>query len=1044
MTGLVVKSYKLKSWVNRSGRKGQGAPLASFNRRRCTYLLLACAAAMASPKCSPALVRPTVYPVLRPSAAIDLPITLGAPHVSTWTSRNGTIHLVAAGGAVIHVGYRVLMAQQAAIWLRPSSATGLPTFHARLFLLGKVTVRDGLHDQTVLHAPELLVTTHTQNTVELTQGPPQSVVDTTAVVYQRGEAVIARAEAAPLAAAFTPRIHIQNLETALRLGWFAEGAHNVLIPEPVLSTARQNVAKASKPVQPPMVFATGQNLTVEQIGPQRVTVARGQFYMVLQHGNGQPPLELRADNAVVFSPAGHSPSKKLVGHPTSINQNVQGIYLDGDVTITYGDESIHARRVYYDFTTNRAIMLDAVMSTYEVQNHSPLYMRAKKLLQLAQGDFEAKSVKLSTDEFYVPHYYIGASSMAIQSLAAPVHRQTHVYAFQAKNVVANFMGVPFFYWPYLSGTTRQNPTPLRRISAGYSSIYGATVRTDWDLFGLLNQPSPPGLKTDLAINEYSSRGPGTGINSYYSKGDARGILNSFIMYDDGTDQLGANRDNIPLPSHVRGFISGRYQQPLNHQWSIAVQGSYISDPNFLEQYFQNVYATAPEQQTSVYLKQQHGNEAFTVLGKFQLNRFVANADLENNEYSVQKYPEVKYWRNGDKVLGLFTFYTESSGALLNDKFSSTTAADRALQLNFPGINPNETFADYYLNNGWTNQNVARLDTREELDLPLALGPVQFDPYVVGRVTYWDTSFPASGNQLNGNTTRLWGQVGFRSSVEIWKTYHHIRSNFFDVHQLRHIIEPEISLFQTGSTVQRGYLQPFSRDVEGITDASGAQFALRQVFQTLRGRPGHRQEVNWITLNVDADVFWNQPKYGPFYPGDPMYAGAPFSTSDFGSPVLGYFDFSRPDLSQVADSLNSNFSWRIGADVRALADEDWSIDNQKLEKFDTGLAVDQSPNLSYFFGNQYLGPLSTDQWTVAVNYQLTRKYIVSLVQSYDFSLAHNVMSSITLVRKLPRFYTAVTLGYSADTKDTAVFFSIFPAGYPHAGIVNSSTLEALQQ
>ncbi len=917
-------------------------------------LLIASSVAAATIPPAFASVRPTVYPVLHPSAAVNLPITLGAPKVSTWRSRNGTIHLVASGGVNIHVGYRVLEARQASIWLRPSSATGVSTFHAQIFLLGNVTVHDGPHDGTVLKASELLVSTHTQNTVELTQGPPHAAVLKTAAVYQKGSLVIARSQAAPLAALYTPRIHIQKLEMALQSGWFARGAHNVLIPEPVLSTARQNVAKASRAKSPPHIFATGENLTVEQIGNQRVTVARGQFYMVMHETGGRPPLELRANNAVVFSPAGQSGAAKGSSHPSTINQKVQGIYLDGDVTITYGDESIHARRVYYDFTTNRAIMLDAVMSTYAVQNHSPLYMRAKKLLQLAQGQFAAKSVKLSTDEFYVPHYYIGASSMAIQSLSAPVNSQSHVYAFQAKNVSATFMGIPFFYWPYLSGTTRQNPTPLRRVSAGYSNIYGATVRTDWDLFGLLHTSPPPGLRTDLAINEYSNRGPGTGINSYYAKGSARGILNSFIMYDDGTDQLGANRDNIPLPSHVRGFISGRYKQPLNHQWSIAVQGSYISDPNFLEQYYQNVYATAPEQQTSVYLKQQHGNEAFTVLGKFQLNRFVANADLENNEYSVQKYPDIKYWRNGDKVLGLFTFYTESSGALLNDKFSSTTAADRALQLNFPGINPNETFSTYYLNNGWTDQNVARLDTRDELDLPLALGPVQIDPYVVGRVTYWDTSFPASGNQLNGSTTRLWGQVGFRSSVEIWKTYHHIRSNFFDVHELRHIIEPEISLFQTGSTVQRGYLQPFSRGVEGITDASGAQFALRQVFQTLRGRPGHRREINWITLNVDADVFWHVPKYGPFYPGNAAYIGAPFSTSDFGQPVLGYFDFSRPDLSQIADSINSNFSWRVGADVRALADEDWNIDNQKLEKFDTGLAVDQSPNLSYFFWQSILG------------------------------------------------------------------------------------------
>ena len=175
-------------------------------------LLIASSIAAATIPQAVASVRPTVYPVLHPSAAVNLPITLGAPKVSTWRSRNGTIHLVAGGGVVIHVGYRVLEARQASIWLRPSNATGVSTFHAQIFLLGKVTVHDGPHDGTVLRASELLVSTHTQNTVELTQGPPHAAVLKTAAVYQKGALVIARAQAAPLAALYVPRIHILRLK----------------------------------------------------------------------------------------------------------------------------------------------------------------------------------------------------------------------------------------------------------------------------------------------------------------------------------------------------------------------------------------------------------------------------------------------------------------------------------------------------------------------------------------------------------------------------------------------------------------------------------------------------------------------------------------------------------------------------------------------------------------------------------------------------------------------------------------------------------------
>ncbi|MGC8552711.1 MAG: LPS assembly protein LptD [Phycisphaerae bacterium] len=997
-------------------------------------------------------ITPTVFPILRPSTAINVPLKVAATHTAIWQTPSGTQQMLLTGGVTLYIGYRQLSADSAAVWLKPATSGGEPIFNVSIYLAGHVRVSEGLLGRAVSAAKELLVTTRVIQQVELTGAAPVPKNEALDAVVVRGEALRKQERERPRGVAAIPRIEVQQTEMALGEGWIARGANNVIepLPKPIFTPGA--VASGS-PVQhrpgvpPPQIFATGDKIQLQTIGQQRVTIVQGEFFLQRKAFHGQS-LELRANDAVLFSPLNSSQPGPAKGQVHSIARTVQGVYLQGDVTITSGDQTIRADRVYYDFTTNRAIMLDAVLSTFDLKAKSPLYMRAAKIVQIAQGDFRAESVKLSTDEFYQPHYYIGAGSMHIRDVSAPTPpgaaSQGAVYDYTARNTTMNVDGVPVFYWPYLAGNTQQSNTPLRSATVGFSGIYGAAVKTDWNLFDLIGYTPPKKVQADLNADYFSKRGPGGGINSKWDILNGHGLLHSFIIDDHGNDQLGNDRDNLPLVRSTRGYITARHQQKINDQWTVAVEGSYISDPNFLEQYFDPEYETSSEQQTSLYVEQRHQTEGFTALGKWNLNNFVANADLEDDEYSVQKTPEIKYWRVGDKLFGIFTYYSDSRGGLVNDRFSQYTPAGRGLQDNFPAMDPNATFESYYLARGWTSSNVARFDTRHELDMPLRMGPLEVTPYVVGRATYWSTDFPVTDNQTSGGTTRVWGSAGTRATATFWRVYNNVHSNFFDVHKLRHIVQPEVDVFVSGANVQRGYLQPFDRSVEGITDASGAQFALRQVLQTKRGVPGKRSIVDWITLNVSADVFWNNHNYGPYYAGNPIYAGGPFATSDYGQPLIGYYDFSRPELSQVADSINANFVWRAGANVRFVGDESYNTDLRQLEAFDTGVVVDQSPNLSYFLGNRYVQAIDSDQWTATVNYRLTEKYSFAVTQSYDFALNHNILSALTIVRRLPHFYSGLTMEYNADLRNTSVVISLWPAGFSRYGITSPAALEAVQQ
>ncbi len=375
---------------------------------------------------------------------------------------------------------------------------------------------------------------------------------------------------------------------------------------------------------------------------------------------------------------------------------------------------------------------------------------------------------------------------------------------------------------------------------------------------------------------------------------------------------------------------------------------------------------------------------------------------------------------------------------MQDNFSRTTPAYRALQANFPSMPANQQFVTYYMDRGWTQNAIARGDTRQELDLPIDLGQsAKVVPYVMGRYTFWGAKFPTGQN--GGTTNRFWGAAGLRASMEFWRVYNHVNSRFFDVHGLRHIIEPQVNVFYAGSNVQQGYLQPFNYSVEGITDASGAQFALRQKLETKRGKAGHRYTVDWMSLNVSADMFWNQSPVGPFSANNPAYAGGPFSTSNFSPSLIGQFYNSQPQLSIPTDSINANGSWRVGDYTRLLADESWNVNRAELEQGDAGVLVDQSPSLSYFLGNRYIQGVYSDQWTLGIAYRLTRKYAVSATQSYDFYLGHNILSAVTISRRFPRLFVGLTVVYNADQKNTAVVVNVWPQGLAPPGGANNALL-----
>src|SRR2546430_245842 len=73
------------------------------------------------------------------------------------------------------------------------------------------------------------------------------------------------------------------------------------------------------------------------------------------------------------------------------------------------------------------------------------------------------------------------------------------------------------------------------------------------------------------------------------------------------------------------------------------------------------------------------------------------------------------------------------------------------------------------------------------------------------------------------------------------------SDLFDIHRLRHVIEPKLNLFAGVENKDRNDVFIYDEPIDQIWDISAVQLALRQRWQTKRGGPGNWRSVDFFAL-----------------------------------------------------------------------------------------------------------------------------------------------------------------------------------------------------
>ena len=939
-----------------------------------------------------------------------------------------------SGGVSVTIGDNQLSGKEGFIWLKvqgdPSRNSSERYYQAYLYLEGSVSIEQGPRSKTTALKQATVDGADSLVTQFLVTGDVFAVSDRRSEaafallgsdpVYQRGAAALS-----PLA--FGPGIPKgAQVPQVPRLGSGAAAE----MTRPTTSGDGTQAAAATTPGAPQVAVVYPVHLAsvweptskVEKTAlpdGQEVVIASGRFYL-WQKQSEDKMIEFMADSVVLYlEPEQFDLATEKKGSELGSGQ-IRTAYLSGNIVFTESDRTVRADELFYDFHNQRALIVNASMRIFDEKRGMPVYLRAEKLGRVSRNLFEAENVQLTSSEFYLPQVSMNASRMILlteeqsvqQRDAAAQDSAATQYDGRLYDVRGKFGNFTFFRWPSLRTDFVRPDIPLSRVRFGSDSDYGTFLETRWKLARLLGLKDPPGVESRFALDYFSKRGYGTGVDAEYETDDSFGNVIGYVMKDRGEDDLGRSyfdengnpRRNVDPDQDIRGRFSFRHRQYLPDDWQLTVESSYISDRNFLEWMYRDEFYSDKNQETLVYLKKIWDNQGFSILNKVRINDF---------ETMTEELPTIEYHRTGQSFWDHnFTFYSDTQVSRLRQRFDEENAKPAGDRGN----------ADFY----------SFATTRNEVDLPLTLGTFKLVPFVAGTYGFEDRNgydLDLQGvRSLDREDNVLLGETGVRGSTMFWKEDPTVRSKFWDVRGLRHSITPyfETAAYQPSDSAieMRDYFHT------GVT----------QLWQTHRGGENKLYSVDWMRLDVNGTWLSDgaDSSIGPAGTYGPSW----FVYNDPSIPLLRRRDSQYYGMAR--DSLNADYEWRVSDTFTFLSDTNYDLESGQIQQLDVGVNRYVYPDISYYLGSRYLRPILIDipaegvheqgshSVIGAITWQMSSRYTVTFSQEYNFDFGKNISSDLTVIRQYHRMFYAVSFSIDESLKRNAVMFSIWPQGVKELG------------
>ncbi len=740
-------------------------------------------------------------------------------------------------------------------------------------------------------------------------------------------------------------------------------------------------------------------------------------------------LQMRSDRAVLFLKPGSM--QQLRESSVEVNADlVEGIYLEGDVSVTDFKYTIRGSRIYYDLANDRALIADAVLRS-SLKDGSPAVTRAQEMRQLSADEWSAERLTLSASEFAKPHLAIGASRAIVRQ--EETLDGTSLIA-EAEDVTLRAGGVPFLYWPKMRG--EPGAFPVRRLAIGDQKYTGTQVSTVLDPFILFGLDEPEGWKAWVPIDYYANNGIGAGLNIQKS-GAGRGNLSLYGWNDFQEQEQTYSGVLVTSPHQFRGEILGDWSSELGDGWRTQLQLAYLSDAAWTATFRQGLYGQRREYENAAFLENTSENTSTQFLMKGAVNDFVSTGwQMASRPYQVQKLPEGIYRRVADSLFDDLTWTHEYQLAGIDLELQHASAQQSGVRpqaiSTSTAFSSTEDIADAYSAAGYDENWRARVMSRQEVSLPFQMGAMRMAPFLfgLGAGYFGSEEFQSYGSQTGEG--RLLAGGGVRASSRFAMTHDGVEIPVLDIHRLRHVFEPYSTLYAAYDTGSEYDYPVYDQEIEAISGNWATQFGVTQRLQTMRGAPGDWRSVDMVVLDTGI-VFDGMDSAGP---RDDSEAGSDALQWRM-SPTPAFYSW-RPELSQRGSHMYLNGTYEVSDAVSAygslvyLFDANAFADANSMPRKSFGVSVRQRPDFTIYGEYRFIdafNPGTPGTFTYQNDEFLSTGFAYEIGKNYDLgaALLWDVINSdfrgwnATLTREFPDFDFGVAAGYDEIQGEYSISF-----------------------
>jgi len=934
-------------------------------------------------------------------------IVVQARHGSHWQQGGYDVWLL-HGGCRVSQGTLTAESEQAVLWIKSEGELIERRYLVVAYLEGNTRVGHGGGGGTAPHAtlegPNWLGRFESLGTLHIDVPQPGPEPRVKPAIYRRG---LARRD--PHAGTIRPVQHDEPADS--------------ILDAPPPGTRRLRAFPRSS-VRPTAEWFPSPR------GNESIAVITGGINLIIDGVDDGGTVDILADRMVIWSAGAEAVD--LTGSRLRAADLPIEIYMEGNLVFRQGERVVYADRMYYDVNREVGTILGAEVLTPAPSFEGLIRLRADAAYMTGRDRLFAQRAWVSSSRLGLPRYRLQAQEVVVEDRqrtlldsggGVVVRPETgepligHAQRVSSRNNVAYLGPLPVLYWPFFSTDLRDATYFVRGAQLQNDRVFGTWGWIDFDTFQVLGwEQKPPGTDWIFDLDYLTERGFAFGTLFQYDRqdlfgfpGQANGLLDAWAIDEQGLDTLGRDRRDLVPEKDFRYRIRGQHRQYLADGLQFSGELGVISDRNFLEQYFEQEWDQFKDQTTGAELKFTRDAMSLSLAADVRVNDFFTQTEwLPRLDH---------FWLGVPLLRDRLTWFAHSQAAFARLRTASTP------------LDPRDAAAFALL--PWERtRSGGRFATRQELDLPLALGPLKVVPYVLGEAAHWGDDL--SGNQLD----RLYGQAGIRASLPFWAVDPHIESMLFNVHGLAHKVTFEVEAFYAdasrnldelplydpldddaqehfrrrlafldfGGLVPARFDERFyalrsglqgwvaSPSLEVADDLEAVRMGLHQRWQTKRGLPGQRRIIDWIVFDLDTTWFpeANRDNFG----------------SDLG---LTSYDFR----------------WHVGDRLTLVSAGlfDFFSDGQRLVS--VGAFLSRPPRGSWYFGFRSLhGPINADVLSSAYSYRLSPKWLASVGAAYDFA-STNIGNSVAVTRIGESFLTSVNFYVDAAKNNVGASFLIEP-------------------